>query len=200
MNNLIIENHKKYLERMSLFKKYGFDIVEERKTIIERAKPINGKILEIGVGKGHFALALAQENYNFISIDKSGAEIEFARLNIEYYNLTDKIEFKIMDAEKLEFPDNYFETVFSVCLLHHLENPYNFINEALRVLKKSGKFILSDFSEKGLELINKIHQSEGREHPENKVYVNDIRKYLALNNIKFKDIDTDLHSSIIIYP
>ncbi len=181
----ILENHKLYTERINLFKNYGWNFIQERKSIIKVAEPIIGKILEIGAGKGYFTLELAKYNFNFISIDCSSEELEYALLNLQYYGLQDQVLFKKMDSENLDFDDNSFDTVFSVNMLHHLEKPYKCIDEMLRVLNKGGKLIISDFTKKGFEVIDRIHKSEGKTHSVNSVYIEDIKKYLSE---KYKEI------------
>ena len=47
MENEILENHKKYLERKALFKSFGYDLEKERDFILDQAKPVYGKILEV---------------------------------------------------------------------------------------------------------------------------------------------------------
>ncbi|MEM5835084.1 MAG: methyltransferase domain-containing protein [Candidatus Aenigmatarchaeota archaeon] len=47
-----------------------------------------------------------------------------------------------VDKEKLPFPDEYFDIVYSKNLLEHLRNPGFAIEEMFRVLKKGGKIIL----------------------------------------------------------
>jgi SAM-dependent methyltransferase len=47
-----------------------------------------------------------------------------------------------LDEEKLPFPNNYFDEVYSRNLLEHLTNPGFAIKEMIRVLKPGGKFIM----------------------------------------------------------
>lgn len=47
-----------------------------------------------------------------------------------------------MDVEKIPFPDNYFDEVYSKYTFEHLINPLNFLKESFRVLKKGGKIII----------------------------------------------------------
>jgi ArsR family transcriptional regulator len=49
--------------------------------------------------------------------------------------------------------------------LHHLQDPVPVLAEAARVLRPSGILILADFSPEGFELVTRVHQEEGREHP-----------------------------------
>lgn len=161
MNGKIVENHKKYLERIELFKSFGYDIWKERDLIIEKSLPLDGMILEVGTGKGHFAIALAQKGYHFTCVDISEEEQKYARMNVEYFGLQEHIDFKIANAEQLNFEDRSFDAVFAINMVHHLSNPHKVVDEIARVIKRTGKIIVSDFSRKGLDLVSKVHKSGG---------------------------------------
>jgi ubiquinone/menaquinone biosynthesis C-methylase UbiE len=47
-----------------------------------------------------------------------------------------------VDKERLPFPDNYFDKVYSKFLFEHLKNPGFAIQEMVRVLKPNGKLVL----------------------------------------------------------
>lgn len=47
-----------------------------------------------------------------------------------------------LDKEKLPFPDEYFDIVYSKNLIEHLRNPGFALEEMWRVLKKGGKIII----------------------------------------------------------
>ena len=198
LDKKILENHKLYLDRINLFKEYGWDFILERDNIIKKALPIEGKILEIGAGKGYFTIELAKHDINFISVDNNIEELELAKLNIKYYGLEDKVTFEKMDSENLEFDDESIDAVFSVNMLHHLEKPFAGAAEMWRVLKKGGKLILSDFTSNGFDVIDKIHKSEGKTHPANSVFIDDIKKYLNDKAEKILRTKTDFQDTIII--
>ena len=63
MEEKLLENHKIYLERINFYKKFGYDVGEERKFILEKAYPLYGDILEVGTGKGYFTVELAKEGW-----------------------------------------------------------------------------------------------------------------------------------------
>lgn len=84
MDESVVNNRQKYLERINLYKKFGCDIEAERKFIVEKSKPFYGRILEIGTGKGYLTLALAREGLRFVSIDPSAEEQDCARMNVEH--------------------------------------------------------------------------------------------------------------------
>jgi ubiquinone/menaquinone biosynthesis C-methylase UbiE len=44
-----------------------------------------------------------------------------------------------MDAEKLDFKNNFFDLVYSWGVIHHSNNPYKIYKNIYRTLKKNGK-------------------------------------------------------------
>ena len=162
--NEVIENHQRYLERVALYQKYGYDIEGERSFIIEKACPFSGNILEAGTGKGYFSLALARLGFHFTSFDISDSEQQYARLNLAYYGLTNYVCFDVANAECLPYQDGLFEVIFAVNIIHELPSVHKVCDELLRVLSPTGKIVLSDFNASGLALVDKIHALEGRRH------------------------------------
>lgn len=197
MNREILENHKNYLERIALFKSYGYDIERERNFIVEKAKPLYGKILEVGTGKGYFALALAKEGHSFVTIDISKDEQLYAKLNLAYFGVDNLAEFKIENAESTCFPDKYFDIIFSVNIVHHLQNPYKVVNELSRILSSDGKLIISDFTEKGFKIIEKIHALEGKEHETSTVGLRDIELNLKTKGFIIERAESEIQKILI---
>lgn len=184
MGKEVLENYKRYIERKKLYQSFGFDIDRERKFVLERAEPVFGDILEVGTGKGHFTLTLAKEGYRFISVDICEEEQKIAKLNLKYFGLENFVDFRIENAEHLSFEDNSFDIIFSINTLHHLKDPIKVVNELVRIVTFEGKIILSDFSKEGLEVLNKIHASEGRIHKAAKFNLQDIEAYLMQKGFK----------------
>ena len=164
VRNEVIDNHKKFLERIDFYKKFGLDQIKEREFILNKALPIGGNILEIGTGKGHFSLALAKNGYRFTTIDIDKQEQEIAKLNLAYYNLQHFANFKIEDARCLSIPEKSFDVIFCINVYHHLKTPFQVLEEMQRILSLKGKIVLGDFNEKGMDIINKCHELEGRKH------------------------------------
>ena len=186
MEKEILENHKKYLERVSVYRSFGYDLEKERDFILREAMPLSGKILEAGTGKGHFALALAKQGYSFVTFDISDEEQRFARLNIAYSGIEKKVKFRIEDGERTSFANASFDVVFSVNVIHHLANPYKVIDELIRILAPGGKLVISDFSKKGFGVMDKIHALDGKKHESGKASLLDIEKYLAKKGFSIK--------------
>jgi len=174
----VLENHKKYLERVDFYRSFGYDLEKERDFILEQAKPVRGRILEAGTGKGHFALALAKAGYSFVTFDISADEQRFAQLNLAYFGLEKSADFRIENGEHTGFSNGSFDTVFSVNVLHHLRNPYQVIDELIRIVSPHGKLIVADFTEEGFKVMAKIHGLEGNTHEVGKAGLGEAESYV----------------------
>jgi len=100
--------------------------------------------LEIGCGNGN-GTKLIKKYFlpkNIIAIDLDERMIEIAQKR----NKDPRVTFKVMDASKLDFPDNCFDAVFDFCIIHHIPNWKDCIEEVKRVLKPKGEFILEEVS------------------------------------------------------
>ncbi len=198
MDIKVEENHKRYLERLKKSRDFGYDHLKVRHEILEEVLPLSGVIVDVGAGKGHMSLALASAGYNIESIDMSTEEQEFARLNLSYYGVVERVKFHIADARHLFYKDNTIDYLFCVCVIHHIQNYKKVLNEFFRVIKPKGKIIISDFSIKGLELIAQMHKSEGRTHESTIKSLCDVEDYLNENNKQFKKINQNHQDTLII--
>ncbi|MBU4304045.1 MAG: class I SAM-dependent methyltransferase [Candidatus Omnitrophica bacterium] len=186
MDKEVIGNYKTYLERKKLYKGFGYDVDKERDFILGQAKPLLGKILEAGTGKGHFALALAKQGHSFVTFDISEEEQRFAKLNLAYFGFEKQVDFRIENGEHTSFADGSFDVIFSVNVIHHLRNPYQVIEELTRLLSQEGKLVLGDFTEEGFKIMDKIHALEGKGHEVNKTTLLDIEAYLIKKGFSIK--------------
>ena len=73
--------------------------------------------------------------------------------NFKAKEIDNSIEFLLCDLDKIfPFKDETFDYVVAVEVIEHLENPWNFLREINRVLKKGGKLCLTTPN------IHSIHQ------------------------------------------
>ncbi|MDD5269852.1 MAG: class I SAM-dependent methyltransferase [Candidatus Omnitrophica bacterium] len=195
------ENHKRYVERQEIFKKFGYDVEAERDFIIERSRPFSGNILEVGTGKGYFAISLAKKGYSLTTIDVSEEEHRAARLNVEYFGLSNKVALRVEDAEKMSFKDRSFDTIFSVNVIHHLANPLKVIDEISRLITRDGKMIISDFTREGFETMDRLHASEGNTHATGNATPDEVAEHLSMrfdierHKSRFQDIIVARHKA-----
>ena len=100
------------------------------------------KILDVGTGPGFFAILLTKAGYDVTAVDYTEAMLEEAKKNAGA--LASEIHFRRMDAQKLDFPDGYFDVVISRNLTWNLEEPGKAYAEWMRVLKKGGRLLNFD--------------------------------------------------------
>ena len=117
----------------------------------------NLKILDVGTGPGFFAILLARAGYDVTAVDYTEAMLEEAKKNAGA--LAFSIHFQRMDAQKLDFPDGYFDVVISRNLTWTLPHPQEAYREWQRVLKPGGLLLnfdgnygKADFTGKGEKL------------------------------------------------
>ena len=199
MDEKVLENHKRYSQRINFYKDLGYDVLNERNFILEKAYPVYGKILEVGTGKGYFTVQLAKEGFKFTSIDISEDEQEFAKLNIKYFGLENSVDFRLEDAEHLSFDDSSFDIIFAINTLHHLKNSTKVMDELIRILSFEGKIILSDFNQKGLEIISRIHAHEGRRHEAEETTILKVGNYLESKGFIVRKYNTEFQDLLIAY-
>ena len=101
------------------------------------------KVLEYGCGQGRHALALARQGADVVGIDISAEGIQQARTLARDEGLEGNLSFEVMNAERLEFPDNYFDIVCGNSILHHLDLD-NTCNELVRILKPDGRAVFRE--------------------------------------------------------
>ena len=95
------------------------------------------KVLEIGCGIGTDGAQFAKAGADYTGIDLTEAAIDLARQRFAVSGL--KGEFRVSDAENLDFPNESFDLVFSHGVLHHTPDIETAISEIHRVLKPGGR-------------------------------------------------------------
>ena len=97
------------------------------------------KVLDLGCGNGRLYELFKEKFVDYYGVDNSDKMIEIAKSRYP------KIKFQVADALNLPFPENFFDKVISIAVLHHIpseEFRLQFLNEIKRVLKPEGKIIL----------------------------------------------------------
>ncbi len=107
---------------------------EVLKLLIETTKVRRGsKVLEVGCGTGNYIRELCK------ATKASGWGLEPSRKMLqEAQNLSPTIIFKEGKARSLPFEDHFFDFVFSVDVIHHLEDIVSYFAEIFRVLRRGG--------------------------------------------------------------
>jgi SAM-dependent methyltransferase len=95
------------------------------------------KVLEIGCGLGTDGAQFAKAGADYTGIDLTQAAVDLARRRFELFNLPGT--FRVADAERLDFPDNSFDLVYSHGVLHHTPDTAGAVREVHRVLRPGGR-------------------------------------------------------------
>lgn len=90
--------------------------------MLERIGSVKGKtLLDYGCGSGWLGVYLAKHGAQVEGFDISAKLIEVASLRAEANGVSHACKFRRMVAEALEYPDQYFDLVVGISILHHVE-------------------------------------------------------------------------------
>jgi ubiquinone/menaquinone biosynthesis C-methylase UbiE len=97
-------------------------------------------VLEIGCGVGTDGLQFARAGAIYTGVDLTDAAIDLAQKNFASAGMPG--EFRVADAEHLDFPDEAFDVVYSHGVLHHTPDIEAAVREIHRVLKPGGRALV----------------------------------------------------------
>lgn len=113
-----------------------------------------GRVLDLGCGSGrNFVTVKEQKLY---AVDFSSEMIKIATKNAEKMGV--ESEFFVMEANKLSFDDNYFDSVLFWAVLHCIKGKKkrnDSFKEIYRVLKHGGRALISTWGRGSHKLKNK---------------------------------------------
>jgi ubiquinone/menaquinone biosynthesis C-methylase UbiE len=112
-----------------------------------------GRALDIGCGNGALAIELAKKfsGARVVSVDFWGKQWEYSKdtceRNAQLEGVAERVSFQKASASALPFEDDYFDAVVSNLVFHEVSDSAdkrNVIREALRLVKKGGKYAFQD--------------------------------------------------------
>lgn len=114
---------------------------------LDLSQPKEGEVcVDLGCGRGTDVIRLAQtvgDKGFAYGIDISDGMLEKARKNAEKLEVKN-VEFIKSELEKLELQSNVADLVISNCTINHAMDKSSVWSEIYRVLKKGGRFVISD--------------------------------------------------------
>ena len=127
---------------------------EVRNAVLQAAKiSPRDTVLDVGAGTGFLTSEAAKIARRVIALDFSQAMTNEALSKMKGEN----VEFKIGDVEKIPLEDSSVDAVIGNMILHHCSNPAIAIKEMVRVLKGSGRLVLSDLTEHNHKFLREEH-------------------------------------------
>jgi ubiquinone/menaquinone biosynthesis C-methylase UbiE len=147
---------KNIIERKQIDK--DFFLMHDR--IIDRLTPYHYKVynyesckgkvvLEIGCGMGAHAWHFASFAEKYYAVDLSPMSIELTNRRLELYGIKNA-QVRQGDAENLDFPDNFFDRVYSNGVIHHTPDTPKVVREIYRVLKPDGQATVMIYNKNSL--------------------------------------------------
>ena len=141
------------MERHQVAEAYGrwapvYDIVfgpvfsRGRRTAVEAAERIGGRILEVGVGTGLSLDHYAKSN-RIVGIDISEPMLDKARDRVKRLRLNNVETIAVMDAEQLTYPDASFDVIVAQYVVTAVPNPEKALDEFVRVVRPGGEIIIT---------------------------------------------------------
>ena len=145
---------------------------EELRPLLDKYICEKDKVLDLGCGNGRYYRYFKEKEAEYIGIDNSEKLIEIAKKKYFF------ADFRVGDSLNLPFPDNYFDKVVSIAVLHHIPSKdfrMQFLKEAKRVLKKDGNIILT---------VWKFHRKKEKKL----LFKYTLLKIIGLSKLDFRDI------------
>lgn len=103
-------------------------------------------ILDLGCGRGNETIQAAMltgAEGKAVGLDITQAMIDAAHANAEDIGVSNAWFIK-GDLENLPFDDSVFDVVISNCVINHAKSKKKVFSEIFRVLKRGGRFVISD--------------------------------------------------------
>ena len=169
---LLEKTRKDYNKIAEDFSSKRREVWEEMKFLFDNYLVPGERVLDLGCGNGRWFRVFENKSVEYFGVDFSEKLIEIAKKN--YPNG----KFQVADALNLPFPDNYFDKIYSIAVLHHIPSKnfrLRFLKEAKRVLKPGGLFILT---------VWKFHQRKEI----SLLFKYTILKIIGKSKLDFKDI------------
>ncbi len=97
------------------------------------------RVLDVGCGNGYVLYQYARHGAEVAGVDLTRTAVELSRKRFALAGFPG--QFQEVDGNNLPFPDNHFDIVCSMGVLHHISDPRPMVDEMFRVVKPRGRLI-----------------------------------------------------------
>jgi SAM-dependent methyltransferase len=147
-------------------------------------------MLDIGCGHGLIHAYLNSTRYRLTGVDVAEKAIHMAQ------EMNPHVNYDVYDGLRLPYPDESFDVVFTICVLHHVpvDRRCAFVCEARRVLRPGGTFVIFEHNK-----LNPLVQWVVSRIPfdRNAVLLTSWRTQKLVRNAGFREIDSNY---ILVFP
>ncbi|HEY6197150.1 MAG TPA: class I SAM-dependent methyltransferase [Candidatus Binatia bacterium] len=105
------------------------------------------RVLDLACGPGFVALEFAKHVKEVVGVDLTAAMLKQARALARRERI-ENVTFRRADATRLPFRDAAFDLVVTRASFHHFPEPERVLKEMARVLKPTGRILISDNTSK----------------------------------------------------
>lgn len=125
-----------------------------RRLIAETANAYQGPVLEIGVGTG-ISLPYYRADLDVYGIDISPEMLAHAEKRVQAMQLHHVQQLKVMDAKKLDYPNDTFEVIVAAYVMSVVPEPIPVLEEIERVCRPGGRVLIVNHfaAERGLRAV-----------------------------------------------
>jgi phosphatidylethanolamine/phosphatidyl-N-methylethanolamine N-methyltransferase len=120
---------------------FGAIFAPGRAAAVRAAERIGGRVLDVGVGTG-ISLAQYSPRNKIVGIDLSEPMLCRAKARLRRHPLAHVDMLAVMDAERLGFPDAFFDVVVAQFVITAVPDPEMALDEFARVVKPGGEIVL----------------------------------------------------------
>jgi ubiquinone/menaquinone biosynthesis C-methylase UbiE len=115
-----------------------------------------GRLVDLGTGTGRMLELFAPNASEAVGIDANREMLALARVAIERKGLANA-QVRLADVTALPLPDRASDLVIVHQVLHFLDNPFEAISEARRVLAPKGRLVVVDLGPHEREFLREEH-------------------------------------------
>lgn len=131
--------------------KFNAYVIARYQQVIRLIPSGNQRILDIGCGDGVLLSLIGHGRLYGVDLDQS---------SLDYAATKVKAKFLKVPAELLPFKSGFFDVVIATEIIEHLDQPEKLLAEAKRVLKRSGRLILTTPVKTTAGLTDRLHVRE----------------------------------------
>lgn len=107
------------------------------------------KVLEVGVGAGTDFIQWVRAGAKAYGVDLTEEAVEHVNKRLEVYGLSAE-EVRVADADKLPYPNNTFDLVFSWGVIQYVPDTFKALAEIIRVTRPGGRIKIMIYNRRSL--------------------------------------------------